>query len=114
MVWGQTGSRDKAHAITELGAERAVVADADELVEGAADLRPTVVFDPLAGPFTRAAVQLLQPHGRLGLFGASAGPEITLPATGVYRKGLFILSYGGVAESPERLIDGRDQGGELV
>ena len=39
----------------------------------------------------------------LGLFGASAGPEITLPATGVYRKGLSILSYGGVAEAPERI-----------
>ena len=103
VVWGQTGRRDKAHTITELGAERAVVAEAEELVEAAAELQPTVVFDPLGGPFTPAAVQLLQPHGRLGLFGASAGPEITLPVTGVYRKGLSILGYGGTAEPPERI-----------
>jgi NADPH2:quinone reductase len=103
VVWGQTGSHDKAYVITELGAERAVVADAGELVDAAADLKPTVVFDPLGGPFTPAAVQLLQPHGRLGLFGASAGPEMTLPVTGVYRKGLSILGYGGVVEAPERI-----------
>src|ERR1700738_5110298 len=83
VVWGQTGTRNKAHTITELGAERAVVAEAEELVEAGAGLHPTVVFDPLGGPFAPAAVQLLQPHGRLGLFGASAGPEITLPVTGV-------------------------------
>jgi NADPH2:quinone reductase len=102
MVWGQTGSHDSAQAITELGADRAVVAGAEDLVAAAAGLQPTVVFDPLGGPFTRAAVELLQPHGRLGLFGASAGAEITLPVTGVYRKGLSILSYSGAVEPPER------------
>jgi NADPH2:quinone reductase len=102
LVWGQTGSRDKAHTITELGAERAVVAEAEQLREAAADLQPTVVFDPLGGPFTRAALELLQPHGRLGLFGASAGPEITLPVTGIYRKGVSILGFGSTAEPPER------------
>src|SRR5256714_11765911 len=101
-VWGQTGSQDNVEAITELGAHRVVVAGAEGLVPAAAELQPTVVFDPLAGPFTRAAVELLQPHGRLGLFGASAGAEITLPVTGIYRKGLSILSYSGGVEPPER------------
>jgi NADPH2:quinone reductase len=89
--------------ISAQGAERVVVAGADQLVAAAADLKPTVVFDPLGGPFTRAATELLQPHGRLGLFGASAGPETTLPTAGVYRKGLSLLTYGGIIEPPERI-----------
>jgi NADPH:quinone reductase len=101
-VWGQTGSQDRAQSITELGADRVIVARAEDLVSAAAGLQPTVVFDPLGGLFTRAAVELLQPHGRLGMFGASAGPEITLPVTGVYRKGLSILGYSGSVEPPER------------
>jgi len=101
IVWGQTGSKDKAHLITELGAERAVVAGAEDLVNAAADLQPTVVFDPLAGSFTPAAVELLRPRGRLALFGASAGPEITLRATGLYRKEVSILTYSLTSEPPE-------------
>jgi NADPH:quinone reductase len=101
-VWGQTGSQDRAQAVTELGADRVIVAGADDLVAAAAGLQPSVVFDPLGGLFTPAAVELLQPHGRLGLFGASAGAAITLPVTGVYRKGLSILGYSGSVEPPER------------
>jgi NADPH:quinone reductase len=102
VVWGQTGSRDKAKLIIELGAERTVVAGAEDLVNAAADLQPTVVFDPLAGPFTPAAVELLRPRGRLALFGASAGPEFTLRATGLYRKEVSIVTYSGMSEPPER------------
>lgn len=102
IVWGQTGSRDKAAVITGLGAERAVVAGAGDLVNAAADLQPNVVFDPLAGAYTPAAVELLQPRGRLALFGASAGPEITLQATALYRKGVQIVTYSTMAEPPER------------
>jgi NADPH2:quinone reductase len=102
-VWGQTGSADKAEVITRLGAERAVVAEASELPGAVAELRPSVVYDCLAGPFTAAAAEALQPHGRLVLYGASAGPEITLQAAAVYRKGVQILTYGGIGEPPERV-----------
>jgi NADPH:quinone reductase len=102
VVWGQTGSSEKAAAVTEQGAERVVVAGAEDLAAAAADLEPTAVFDPLGGPFTRVATELLQPHGRLGLFGASAGAETTLPVAGLYRKGISILTYGGMVEPPEQ------------
>ena len=101
-VWGQTGNPAKTEAIEGFGAQRAVVAGAEDLRQAAAELAPTVAFDSLAGPFTRVLVELLEPHGRLALFGASAGPEVTLAGALMYRKGVNLLTYGGMVEPPER------------
>jgi NADPH:quinone reductase-like Zn-dependent oxidoreductase len=99
-VWGQTGSAGKADAITSMGAERVIVASAAELAAAVADLRPTVAFDPLAGSFTPALVEALQPHGRLAIFGVSAGSETTIDMRALYRKGVLLLGYSGMVEPP--------------
>ena len=99
-VWGQTTNADKIDAILALGAERVIVAEADELAAAVAELAPTLVIDGLGGRFTPAAVDALQLRGRLVLFGASAGDDIPLSSRGFYRKGLTLFGYTGLIESP--------------
>jgi NADPH2:quinone reductase len=102
-VAGQTGHEDNHAWITAHGADYVVVSDAAGLDEALADLRPTVVFDPLGGEFTGAAIEILQPYGRLVLFGASAGPEGLVPLRTLYRKGISLLSYAGLLATDEEL-----------
>lgn len=100
-VWGQTGSPHKAQAIRDAGAADVIVTDADGLAAAAADLRPSVVIDPLGGPFTPAALALIQPRGRYVVFGTSAGREVTLNLQAVYRSHLRVLGYSGMVLSAE-------------
>jgi NADPH:quinone reductase len=108
-VWGQVGSPDKAALVEGLGADRAVVATAATLVETVADLKPTVIFDALGDGFTGAAIEALQPHGRLILFGAAAGPRAEVQVASLYRKGLTVYGYGGFNEPPDRLAEGTEK-----
>lgn len=100
-VWGQTGSERKADAIRRQGADAVVVAAADDLAAAVGEWGPTVVFDALGGAFTPAALSVLQPYGRLVLFGASAGPTSTLDLRGLYRRSLQVLGYGGLILSDD-------------
>ena len=102
-VWGQTGNPEKAGAITEFGAEHAVVADAAGLAAAVREFRPTAVFDPLGGDFTTAALTTMEPRGRLVLFGASAGPQATIDLRQLYRRQLRILSYAGIIATREEM-----------
>lgn len=102
-VWGQTGSEVKRDRLAALGVDRVVVCGADDLSDAAADLQPTVVFDPLGDGFTAAAVHVLEPKGRLVIFGTSAGPTGSLPLQVLYRKGLSVFGYGGLIEPEDRL-----------
>lgn len=102
-VWGQTGRPVAAKWITEHGATRAVVADAGELAAAVADLRPSVVVDPLGGGFTGAAIEAMSSHGRLVLLGSSADPVGEIPLRAVYRKGLTLYGYGGLIEPEDAL-----------
>jgi NADPH2:quinone reductase len=95
-VWGQTGNRDKADAIRGQGAHEVVVTDASGLAEALVELAPTVVIDGLGGGFTPAALSAMATHGRLVLFGTSAGSTSTMELRTVYRNGLTILGYGGL------------------
>jgi NADPH2:quinone reductase len=100
-VWGQTGSGDKGEAIRRQGAHQVVVADAAGLADAVAEFAPTVVVDGLGGGFTPAALSAMAPHGRLVLFGTSAGSTSELELRTVYRKGLRLLGYGGLMLSDE-------------
>jgi NADPH2:quinone reductase len=95
-VWGQTGSAAKAAAIREQGAAEVVVTDASELADALHEWAPTVVIDGLGGAFTPAAVSAMAPHGRLVLFGTSAGSTSTMELQPLYRKSLRILGFGGL------------------
>ena len=64
-----------------------------------------VVLDGLSGPFTGPAVRLLRRRGRLVLYGASAGPELTVSSADMYRKQASILGYSGLTEDPAVLAE---------
>lgn len=75
----------------------------DELADDVAELRPTVVFDPLGDGFTGAAITSLAPRGRLVTFGTAAGPDGTIPLQTLYRSALRIIGYGGLRDSDDVL-----------
>jgi NADPH:quinone reductase len=99
-VLGQVGSTGKAEAVRAFGAQ-AVVADAAGLPEAAADFAPTVVFDPLGGEFTPAALSVLAPRGRHVIFGTTAGPHAEIALQALYRGGQRILGFGGLGLTDE-------------
>jgi NADPH:quinone reductase len=100
-VVAQTGSPERGRALEEL-ADTVVVADPEGL-EAAVGERVDVVLDPLSGPFTAPAVRLLDPGGCVVVFGASAGREITVVSTELYRNRRRLLGYGGTGEQPADL-----------
>lgn len=102
-VIGQTGNDDNAGWIKERGADHVVVTDACGLAQAVGQLHPTVVFDSLGDGFTGAAIEALEPHGRLVLFGASAGAQGQVPLGSLYRKGITVRGYAGLLESDEAL-----------
>jgi len=95
-VVGQTSSTRKAPLIREQGAEHVLVGDAASLAGAIAELEPTVVFDPLGGPFLAPVVEALAPRGRIVSFGTSAGAEVRFNLQTLYRKGASVLGYGGL------------------
>ncbi len=105
-VVGQVSSVAKEEFVAERGANRVVTADAAALVPALEGLRPTVVFDPLGGGFTGAAIEALAPKGRLVLFGTSADAIGEVPLQALYRKGLSVLGYGGLGEPEEAIVRG--------
>lgn len=102
-VVGQTGSESKIDFVTERGANRVVVSDAEGLKGELSTFGPTVVFDPLGDGFTAAALELLEPHGRLVIYGTSAAAEGVISLQNLYRKGLRVEGYGGLIEPEEKI-----------
>jgi NADPH2:quinone reductase len=102
-VVAQTGSPAKRAFLEQRRPARIIVAGAAEIESALAGWAPTVVIDPLGGPFTGAAIAVLEPRGRLVLFGTSADPTGEVPLQALYRKALSLLGYGGLIESPESL-----------
>ena len=102
-VVGQTSSPEKVAFIEALGADRVVVASAEELEAAAAALEPTVAIDPLGDGYTTAAIGALQPYGRLVLYGTSAAPQVEMDLRMLYRKSVQLLTYSGTIEPEERI-----------
>lgn len=103
----QSSSPHRAAGLQEI-ADDVLVGGPDELGAGVRALAPDgvdVVLDGLADRFTAAAVRCLAPQGRIVLYGASAGPELTIEATALYRNGGSILGFGGTVQSPEEQIE---------
>jgi NADPH2:quinone reductase len=106
-VIAQTGSRDNVEALAA-HADHVVVAQHGQLEGAVKEHAPDgvdVVLDGLSGPFTGPAVRLLRRRGRLVLYGASAGPELTVSSAEMYRKQASILGYSGLAEDPAVLAE---------
>ena len=102
-VVGQTGRAAKRDWVAGCGADDVIVADESSLADALRQIRPTVVFDPLGGPFTGIAIEALAPRGRLVLFGTSAGPVGAVPLQLFYRNSLRLFGYGGLIESDETM-----------
>ena len=96
-VWGQTTNKAKVDGIA---ADHVVVADDTSLVAALDGYEPTVVLDGLGGGYTRAAIDALAAAGRLVNYGASAGEQVAFNVRTFYRKGLTLLSYSGLLQSP--------------
>lgn len=103
-VIGQTGHAASRDFVASQGADHVLVSDGTDLAGQLADFPPTVVLDALGGRFTGQAIEALQPHGRLVLFGASAGAEGEVPMRTLYRKGLTVYGYGGLIEPDDVMI----------
>lgn len=110
---GQTGDPAKADLIAATGAVPIIASDAGRLA-GQASGPYDVIVDSLGGAWTRAAIELAGYGARMVVFGASAGPEIALDVTALYRRGLTLRGYGGVFEPPERLREAAAQALSLV
>jgi NADPH2:quinone reductase len=100
-VWGQTGSDAKADLIAVNGADRVIVSSATSLTTAIGSYAPTVVFDPLGGPFAAPIVEALAPRGRIVNFGTSAGADVAFNLQTLYRKGGTIYGYGGMQLTTE-------------
>jgi NADPH2:quinone reductase len=104
-VIAQTSSEEHVAGLREI-AETVVVAQGADLadaVRAAGFERVEVVLDCLGGPYGEPAARLLEPGGRLVVYGASAGPSFSVSSAEFYRKRGRILGYGGIAEKPEEL-----------
>lgn len=107
-VYGQVGTATKAAAVRAAGAVEVVVADAASLTDSLNALSPTgtfapnAVIDPLGGGFVRPVVDMLAVGGRYVVYGTSAGNETQLNWQTMYRKGLRISGYGGLAITAEQ------------
>ncbi|HEY3728994.1 MAG TPA: zinc-binding alcohol dehydrogenase family protein [Solirubrobacteraceae bacterium] len=106
MVWGQTGSKDKADHIAEHGASRVLVSGSEGLAAALSEFEPTVVFDPLGDGFVAPAIEAIAVRGRLVSLGVSAGAEVTFNMQMLYRKMVSVLGYGGTQLTSEERRSG--------
>jgi NADPH2:quinone reductase len=101
-VVAQTGTEAR---VSRLGtvADHVVVADDVGLVDSVRGAVPDgvdVVLDGLSGGYTGTSVELLKPFGRVVVYGASAGPTISLASQPFYRRNASVIGYSGLAHGP--------------
>ncbi|MGZ6993487.1 MAG: quinone oxidoreductase family protein, partial [Ilumatobacteraceae bacterium] len=107
-VWGHTGSPSKAAGITANGADKVVVASAGALESAIESYQATVILDALGGPYTDAAIAGIANKGRLVVYGTSNDERVTINLRRLYRKGVTLLGYSGLVDSPEEQRESLD------
>ena len=105
VVIAQSAHADKRQFLERCGAHEIAIFDEHEAETALAALEPDAVLDPLGSSFSGAAIAALRPHGRLVLYGTSAGASGEVPLQLLYRKELRVLGYGGLIEPEERLVE---------
>jgi NADPH2:quinone reductase len=100
-VTAVTSSEEKRADLEQLGADEVVVSAVDALPE-AIDEPVDLVLNPLAGTSIDPVSAILRVGGRQVLLGRSAGDRAEFSAGGLYRKGLSVIGYGGLTETPEQ------------
>lgn len=125
-VVGVAGGKAKVEQVRTLGADVAVDYTvggwADEVREQLSERHVTVVLDGVGGELGRAAFELLQPGGRLLLFGWSSGEPVPLNAMDIVGSGVtvgpavgprLLTRPGGLRELEDRALASAAKG-ELI
>ncbi|GAA2456734.1 zinc-binding dehydrogenase [Actinomadura vinacea] len=95
----------KAKIALDLGARRTITADR---LEEAGPVQ--AVLESIGGPFTRAALDLLEPTtGRMVVYGSITGAPHEFDPQTVYMRALSVLGFASALLPPERLVPLRDQ-----
>lgn len=89
-----------ADAVVDLSRSKGLVESIREAAGGGVD----VVIDPLWGEPAAAAVEAMNPFGRLVQIGQSAGAEATLTSSSIRGRTLSILGYTTYAVGQERKV----------
>jgi NADPH:quinone reductase len=100
-VWGQTGSAAKVDGIIANGADNVIVTGADGIEAAVESYEPTVILDALGGPYTDAAIACIANKGRVVVFGTSNNEQVSINLRRLYRKGVSLLGYAGLVDTPE-------------
>ncbi|HEY7628133.1 MAG TPA: zinc-binding alcohol dehydrogenase family protein [Ilumatobacteraceae bacterium] len=107
-VWGQTGTAAKIDGIRNNGADDVIVTGADDLLAAAEGFQPTLVLDSLGGPYTDAAIGAMANKGRIVVYGTSNDERISMNLRRLYRKGITMLGYAGLVDTPEEQREALD------
>ena len=95
-VWGHTGSEQKVGVIAQMGADRVLVGDAEQIAPALAEFQPTVALDSLGDGFMAPLVDAVAARGRIVSYGTSVDAEVTFNLQQLYRKSVSLLGYGGM------------------
>jgi len=101
QVIAVTSSEEKRADLEQLGADEVVVSSVEGLPEAIAE-PVDLVLNPLAGASIDPITSILRVRGRQVLFGRSLGDRAEFGAGDLYRKGISVIGYGGLADTPEQ------------
>ena len=85
-----------------------IVAGADGIEAAVESYEPTVILDSLGGPYTDAAIACIANKGRLVVYGTSNDQQVSINLRRLYRKGVSLLGYAGLVDTPEEQRDAID------
>ncbi|MCC6949753.1 MAG: zinc-binding alcohol dehydrogenase family protein [Bradyrhizobiaceae bacterium] len=105
-VWGQTRREIAAAFVREAGAAPLIAETPEDLAGALAAERLNILFDPLGGKWTSAAIDMLSLDARHVVYGTITGQIIEFNLRKFYRRGGTMRSYRGILEPPERLQEG--------
>jgi NADPH2:quinone reductase len=86
---GQVRSEERARAVAELGARPLIHPGDGGEVDGEFD----VVLDGIGGPMIAPLLRALAPHGRLVVFGNSAGTDSTFVVRDLYARAVTVYGF---------------------
>jgi NADPH2:quinone reductase len=94
-VIGAAGGPAKVELVRSLGADVAVDYLSPAWGEPLAEAGVTVALDGVGGSIGRTALELVQPGGRIVLFGHSSGEHVPLDASDLFTRGIAVTAAIG-------------------
>jgi NADPH:quinone reductase len=102
-VYGQIRRESAAAFVRDSGGVPLIAPTPSDLSSALGELRPNILFDPLGGAWTLAAMGLLSLDARHIVYGTMTGKSIEFDLLNFYRRSGSMRGFRGIAESPERL-----------